>query len=53
LTASWPTASSRVWNQYRHPPDARFFRERTTIDIANPFDQRLVPPRYRHLLFQP
>lgn len=44
----------RVWNQYRHPPDARFFRERTTIDIANPFyDQRLVPPRYRHLLFQP
>lgn len=44
----------RVWNQHRHPLEARFFRERTTIDIANPvYDQRLVPPRYRHLLFQP
>ena len=44
----------RVWSKHRHPPEARFFRERTIIDIANPFyDHSLVPPRYRHLLFQP
>ena len=44
----------RVWSKHRHPPEARFFRERTIIDIANPFyDHNLVPPRYRHLLFQP
>ena len=44
----------RVWGQHRQPPDARIFRERTIIDIPNPFyDQTLVPERYRHLLLQP
>lgn len=44
----------RVWHQYRQPLQAQLFRERTIIDIANPFyDRSLVPPRYRSLLYQP
>lgn len=44
----------RIWAQHRQLPDARIYRERTVIDIPNPFyDQTLVPQRYRHLLIQP
>lgn len=44
----------RVWSQHRQPPGTQAFARRTRIDIPNPFyDHTLVPPRFRHLLFEP
>ncbi|MCV2217655.1 amino acid ABC transporter substrate-binding protein [Thauera sp. Sel9] len=42
-----------IWQQYRKPPPDSVFKDRVIIDIPNPFyGYDLVPPKYRHLLFE-
>ncbi|MFT3760155.1 amino acid ABC transporter substrate-binding protein [Thauera sp.] len=43
----------KIWQQYRKPPPNSVFKDRVIIDIPNPFyGYDLVPPKYRHLLFE-
>jgi hypothetical protein len=44
----------RIWNRYRSAPAADIYRQRTIIELPNPFfDPSIVPPRYQHLLISP
>lgn len=44
----------KIWLRYRAEPEAAIFSTRRIIDIGNPFyNDALVPPEYRQLIFRP
>lgn len=44
----------RIWSQYRTPPPAHLYQQRTLIDLPNPlFDHTIIPQHYQHLLLSP